>query len=60
MMGECKYFRENCAAYIDGTYIPLWFVFGANAYYYMLFKIINYFGVTACTKYINQNSRHTG
>ena len=24
-----------------GTYIPLWFVFGANAYYYMLFK--NYF-----------------
>lgn len=24
-----------------GTYFPLWFVFGANAYYYMLFK--NYF-----------------
>ena len=24
-----------------GTYIPLWFVFGANAYYYLLFK--NYF-----------------
>lgn len=24
-----------------GTYVPLWFVFGANAYYYMLFK--NYF-----------------
>ena len=24
-----------------GTYLPLWFVFGANAYYYMLFK--NYF-----------------
>ena len=24
-----------------GTYIPLWFVFGSNAYYYMLFK--NYF-----------------
>lgn len=24
-----------------GSYLPLWFVFGANAYYYMLFK--NYF-----------------
>ncbi len=24
-----------------GTYLPLWFVYGANAYYYMLFK--NYF-----------------
>ena len=24
-----------------GTYVPLWFVYGANAYYYMLFK--NYF-----------------
>lgn len=27
--------------HLIGSYIPLWFVFGANAYYYMLFK--NYF-----------------